>query len=305
MAVRFEASTDRLVRTTGVIDYQSTFAWGGWFYIVSFPSAGNFATIMSINRDVVGGGEDGVYVQDDGQLEAYVEHSDATFSEVTGTTLSTGVWYHLLMVRESATSLKVYLNGVLDITNTKSNAGRTGSSRMEVGGFSASTSTYANIRAQYMKAWTASKTAAEVQVEVQTALPRIYTALYAFWPLFSGSGERARDYSANGRNWTEAGTLTDEDGPGVGWGAPALFTPMVSAPALNQEGYRFRNDDGSESTATWQAAQDTPVTVSPNTPFRLRVTVKASGDPPGKTFRLQYKRSTEPDAAYRNIAVKQ
>lgn len=38
-----------------------------------------------------------------------------------------------------------------------------------------------------------------------------------------------------------------------------------------QEGYRFRDDDGSESAATWLAAQDTPVTVAAGTTFRLRV----------------------------------
>ncbi len=42
--------------------------------------------------------------------------------------------------------------------------------------------------------------------------------------------------------------------------------------------HRFRNDDGSESTATWKAAEDTNVTVPRDTKLRLRVQVDVTGD---------------------------
>jgi hypothetical protein len=58
---------------------------------------------------------------------------------------------------------------------------------------------------------------------------------------------------------------------------------------LTQEGFRFRDDDGSETTATWLASQDTPVTRAKNTPTRLRVLVDAASDPAGKAFQLEYR----------------
>jgi len=52
-----------------------------------------------------------------------------------------------------------------------------------------------------------------------------------------------------------------------------------AAVSIEQEGFRFRNDDGSESAATWKANQDTNITLAANTAFRLRFLLKATGDP--------------------------
>lgn len=48
---------------------------------------------------------------------------------------------------------------------------------------------------------------------------------------------------------------------------------------LNQVGYRFRNDDGSESTATWKANQNTAwsPSITGDTPFRLRFELNETG----------------------------
>ena len=48
---------------------------------------------------------------------------------------------------------------------------------------------------------------------------------------------------------------------------------------IEQEGFRFRNDDGSESAATWKANQDTNITLAADTAFRLRFLLKATGNP--------------------------
>lgn len=44
-------------------------------------------------------------------------------------------------------------------------------------------------------------------------------------------------------------------------------------PSTTQSGYRIRNDDGSETTATWQAAENTDVTLAQGTPIRVRFTM--------------------------------
>lgn len=59
---------------------------------------------------------------------------------------------------------------------------------------------------------------------------------------------------------------------------------------LDQEGYRFRNDDGNEATATWKAAQDTNVTLAPGSVARLRFVVNGTGDPTSKALKLEFRK---------------
>lgn len=83
-------------------------------------------------------------------------------------------------------------------------------------------------------------------------------------------------------NWT-----IDENG----WacGAVSLHGTSVS-PTLEQEGWRWRNDDGSESGATWKAAQDTDGSLPANTAARIRVIVNASGDPASDQYQLEWRK---------------
>ena len=63
---------------------------------------------------------------------------------------------------------------------------------------------------------------------------------------------------------------------------------------LEQEGFRWRNDNGSESAATWKAAQDVDVTdIGKNENIRLRFLINATGDPDAKQFKLQYKKTAD------------
>lgn len=57
--------------------------------------------------------------------------------------------------------------------------------------------------------------------------------------------------------------------------------------ALEQYAFRFRNDDGSESTATTLA--DTNITLTPGSKTRIRIGIDATGDPTSKQFQLEYR----------------
>ncbi len=61
-----------------------------------------------------------------------------------------------------------------------------------------------------------------------------------------------------------------------------------------QEGYRFRADDGSESTATWLASQDSNISRDKLTPARLRILTDVTNDPPSEAFKLQYRKVGDP-----------
>lgn len=59
---------------------------------------------------------------------------------------------------------------------------------------------------------------------------------------------------------------------------------------FEQEGYRFRNDDGNETTATWKENQDTATQEGASVNTRLRVLINATGNPPSRQFKLQWRR---------------
>ena len=54
------------------------------------------------------------------------------------------------------------------------------------------------------------------------------------------------------------GNFTGSIPEATAWGAILVsLNASLPTPVLTQEGFRWRNDDGSETTATWLAAQDT------------------------------------------------
>jgi len=65
----------------------------------------------------------------------------------------------------------------------------------------------------------------------------------------------------------------------------------ASGTIIDQEGFRFRNDDGDEDAATWKEAQDTNLTAAKSVNTRLRVILDATGDPATTQYQLEYRRS--------------
>lgn len=65
------------------------------------------------------------------------------------------------------------------------------------------------------------------------------------------------DFGATGRHNESTTTSTTYSSASIALGA--CMGLSVAQVALTQEGFRFRNDDGSETTATWLAAQDTNI----------------------------------------------
>ncbi len=72
---------------------------------------------------------------------------------------------------------------------------------------------------------------------------------------------------------------------------------------IEQEGFRWRNDDGSESAATWRQNQDVDETVGKSTTIRLRTLLNAAGDPATKQYQLEYKEAGDAAAEYRKVPL--
>lgn len=80
-----------------------------------------------------------------------------------------------------------------------------------------------------------------------------------------------------------------------------LFIEVAELLWLTLEGFRFRNDDGSESTASWAASQDANITRAKNVVTRLRVLLDTNSDAPSLQLRLQYRPVGDPDWEWRDV----
>lgn len=84
--------------------------------------------------------------------------------------------------------------------------------------------------------------------------------------------------------------------------ATVVIRTGTGAFTTEQEGYRWRNDDGSESGATWMAAQDTTTNVPVSQTKRLRTIVNADGNPTSQAVKLQYRKQGDPTSEWETIA---
>lgn len=83
----------------------------------------------------------------------------------------------------------------------------------------------------------------------------------------------------------DGGSFTQADGTD-GWGVVG-FALRPSTAFFDQVAYRFRNDDGDETGATWKDALNTNITIGTNETFRLRLALKFDGDPASNSYDLQ------------------
>jgi hypothetical protein len=75
----------------------------------------------------------------------------------------------------------------------------------------------------------------------------------------------------------------------------------VDSAARDQEGFRWREDDGNESGASWLETQDTALSRAAGATTRLRVLVDTDGNTPTGQMKIQYKRDDEADSEWRDI----
>ncbi len=150
---------------------------------------------------------DTLKISTSGVLGLEVSLSAAT-TNIAGSTLALNKWHSVAVVRESPTSIKLYVNNILDITNTTNmGTGRTAASMLDVSRIiSASADRWTNGIFSNIKIWDRALTAAEIAVE--TLSPIVYnpSKINGWYPTPTGSTERLRDFSGNGNNWTLSGS---------------------------------------------------------------------------------------------------
>jgi hypothetical protein len=248
MSVRFDAAADRLLRTANYLDYNAAYTFMCLVYVGTDPGAANYSAIFAINRNVDTADYDYLSIVNNSGLRFNISANigGSVYRGDAFSAISVGNWYHVAMVRVAINSLALYaaaLGGSLTATLatvTQSMTSRTASSRHEIGG---NTSTNARplslsaARVAGVKIWSTNLTAAELTREMLTLRPQKFDNLHSWYPLLTGY-DNTVDLSGNGYAWTTAGTLTDEDGPPISWGAqsPSILDTVagVTAGALAQ-----------------------------------------------------------------------
>ena len=79
------------------------------------------------------------------------------------------------------------------------------------------------------------------------------------------------------------------------WGIIAFVINAASSATSDQEGARFGIDDGAEAAHSWEAAQDTNITVAAGETRLVNIIVNATGTLGAKAFKLQYRKVGDPD----------
>ena len=75
----------------------------------------------------------------------------------------------------------------------------------------------------------------------------------------------------------------------------------LSTATYEFEAFRFRNDNGTEITATWRAVQDANISLNTNVIVRLRTLIDSTGDADPAQVTLQYRKVGEAENDWRNV----
>jgi len=217
MAVRIDATTEWITRSTS-LPAANAFTACGW--------ARNLATLTGDRCLCIFGNTDLTENHGYGNLNGIgwcVFNSTDTPPVFDSSPAANEIFFWAL--RADGTDLAGYFAKVGDATlNKKTTAYRTFTpGLLRVG--NDILSDYANMTIGPVKIWDAALTDAEIAQERWGIRPRRTTNIHIWSPLQVNS----IDYSGQGRNWTESGTPTYEDGPPVGWGAPPQF--VIGQPA--------------------------------------------------------------------------
>lgn len=221
MSVRIDGSTKYLRRTTGLIDFQSPYTVAFWYNPASNTGSG-YQAILTISSG--GSAYDEFFLDSGGAFSLECSGNSAT--TVDGRVPIIDRWYHIALVRRSQTLMEVYVDGVLDITNTANVSARNPATAANLSFGTNAFSEWSDGRFTNAKAWQIALSRAEIITERTEFAPVRQANTHAWWPMLPGA--RSVDWSGNARSLTEGGALTDEAGP-LPVAHPLWWLPVATA----------------------------------------------------------------------------
>lgn len=218
MSSRLDASGDKLSASTNLPASPRGTTLCGLFYMVT--DRNDYTCPINLSASV----DDGIFVEtgtNGTTLDGYVYAGGAFTKTASMLSITVGRWYFMAITVSSAGAANFYYAGLTTATAlTKvSMSGTVGTwtPTLVCFGDSVFTGEWWNGRISGMRVWSTELTQAQLEGEMWFTLAQHTTSLNRSVPSFAGSGERARDYSGNGYNLTEGGTLSDEGDPPVLW----------------------------------------------------------------------------------------
>lgn len=143
-------------------------------------------------------------------------------------------------------------------------------------------------------------------VTVSSATDELVTDLMAIWSNTTMTVGADQTQRVNGTYEDSTGRFCSSDQAGAGsvvmdwtggngfdWATVGVpLKPASASATLEQEGYRWYDDDGDEDASTALAGQDTGVTLPAGSTARIRMLLNSTGDMATKQYKLQYKLSS-------------
>lgn len=197
-----------------------------------------------------------------------------------------GAWHWVFLLRRATNDFEIYVDGTSILTDTVTVGTSSATFTVRIGNGVDVTTEGANGSIANLMTGVFAPSLAEATAMAYGVLDRQPDKLWA-----SMMGDDIADWSGNSFALTNSGPTIDVNNPPMIniTGLPVgsfLLTPVI----LKQSDFRWRNDDGSETTATWKAAQNTNSTIAVTTNVRLRMLIDATRDPVPKHYKLQYRK---------------
>lgn len=245
------------------------------------------------------------------KLTVYARHVGGWYNAVSSTVLSNNRIYHVAGVY-TGSELQCYIDGQPDgsaasATNALSITG--GGSELTIGKYG---SDYYDGEISDLTLWDTALTDDEINRLFQSRLkgtPLLIQPdnIKSYWPLDEGENgttlSTITDFYKD-RIGNKHGFGVDADGDSTNVAefilsnraSPIYILPSPSVGvSIQQEGFRWRDDDGTETTATWLASQDVNISRNKNVNTRLRMLINATGDPTTKQYQLEYRKVGDTD----------
>ena len=178
----------------------------------------------------------------DGTTLLFYSQSDRTL----GVSATVGEWFFIAMRKPGATGGHGIVIELDTGTLTKNEDDTTNYvdafTQFLIGNYDTDTGSGVDADFAAIKYWDAALTDAELMLEAYSLRPRRTADLNRWSPGFhSVLADAIKDYSGNGRDWSQYGTPAVADGPPVGWGAPiwipqyavASGIPVLSAGSMS------------------------------------------------------------------------
>ena len=210
MAIATVSGSCGFRRSASSFSANAPFTMAGWIWFASNPIT---VCEVGIASGTVNGADTCEYTGSG--LRGRVRNDAGTVLGTSGfSSLSTGTWHYIAMVRESATSFRLFVNNAWESSPASADISvRSASSVLYSIGESIATSQFITGKLASWKIWTAALTDTELLAEKQYRNPQ--SNLGSVWATykFTDNATRVDDASGNSRPLSSRGTWTDDTDP--------------------------------------------------------------------------------------------